>query len=104
MARANIFRARRRVPLPKNFSIFMGREAPIRCHGGSAILDPVPEDWVWLDALVGKLGEKLLQTIRGQLAATGASHVGGTHVEPRGEGLTITRQQSREVFPQFVYM
>lgn len=44
------------VRLPRDFR-FSGNEVRIRRHGAAVILEPVPEDWVWLDALVGRLDE-----------------------------------------------
>ena len=40
------------VRLPKEFR-FEGDEVRIRRHGASVILDPLPTDWAWLDAVVG---------------------------------------------------
>jgi antitoxin VapB len=40
------------VRLPKEFR-FEGDEVRIRRHGTSVILDPLPTDWAWLDAVVG---------------------------------------------------
>lgn len=42
------------VRLPREFR-FPGGEVRIRRHGSAVILEPVVEDWKWLDALVGKL-------------------------------------------------
>lgn len=42
------------VRLPKDFW-FDGDEVRIRRHGSAVILEPVAEDWGWLDAIVGKL-------------------------------------------------
>jgi antitoxin VapB len=32
-----------------------GDEVSIRRHGNAVILEPLTDDWAWLDALVGKL-------------------------------------------------
>ena len=40
--------------LPKAFRI-EGEEVRIRRHGESVILEPVPTDWAWLDALCDAL-------------------------------------------------
>jgi len=40
------------VRLPKDFRV-EGSEARIRRHGAAVILEPIPMDWTWLDALVG---------------------------------------------------
>jgi antitoxin VapB len=44
------------VRLPKDFR-FTGEEVRIRRHGSAVILEPVADDWSWLDAIVGKLDE-----------------------------------------------
>lgn len=44
------------VRLPKAFR-FEGTEVRIRRHGASVVLEPVPQDWTWLDALVGPVDE-----------------------------------------------
>ena len=40
------------VRLPKEFR-FEGEEVRIRRHGASVVLEPIPKDWAWLDALTG---------------------------------------------------
>lgn len=40
------------VRLPKEFR-FEGEEVRIRRHGASVILEPISNDWEWLDALAG---------------------------------------------------
>jgi antitoxin VapB len=50
------------VRLPKEFR-FTGKEVRIRRHGGSVILEPVPDDWAWLDSLVGKLDADFVRSI-----------------------------------------
>jgi antitoxin VapB len=47
------------VRLPKNFR-FDAEKVRIRRHGNAVILEPVTEDWAWLDAVVGKLDEDFL--------------------------------------------
>lgn len=42
------------VRLPKEFR-FEGEEVRIRRHGAAVILEPIPRDWVWLDALAGQV-------------------------------------------------
>jgi antitoxin VapB len=44
------------VRLPKDFR-FHGEMVRIRRHGSSVILEPMADDWGWLDSLVGKLDE-----------------------------------------------
>ena len=40
------------VRLPKDFRV-EGKEVRIRRHGAAVILEPIPLDWAWLDALGG---------------------------------------------------
>jgi antitoxin VapB len=42
------------VRLPKDFR-FEGDAVRIRRHGSAVILEPMADDWGWLDALVGTL-------------------------------------------------
>jgi antitoxin VapB len=42
------------VRLPKHFR-FPGEEVRIRRQGEAVILEPVADDWSWLDAIVGRL-------------------------------------------------
>lgn len=42
------------VRLPKEFRL-AGEEVRIRRHGAAIILEPIPRDWGWLDALAGRL-------------------------------------------------
>lgn len=44
------------VRLPKDFR-FDGEAVRIRRHGASVILEPLPADWVWLDALAGSFDQ-----------------------------------------------
>lgn len=44
------------VRLPKEFR-FDASEVRIRRHGSSVILDPIADDWDWLDSLVGSVDE-----------------------------------------------
>jgi antitoxin VapB len=44
------------VRLPKNFR-FDTETVRIRHHGKSVILEPVVEDWVWLDEICGELDQ-----------------------------------------------
>jgi antitoxin VapB len=64
MERAKIFWSGRSqaVRLPKDFR-FPGEEVRIRRHGSAVILEPVAEDWDWLDSLVGKLDEDFVQAV-----------------------------------------
>jgi antitoxin VapB len=65
MGRAKIFWSGRSqaVRLPKNFR-FEGDEVRIRRHGNAVILEPVAEDWDWLDAIVGKLDEDFARAVQ----------------------------------------
>lgn len=44
------------VRLPKDYR-FDAEKVRIRRHGNAVILEPVTEDWTWLDVVVGKLDE-----------------------------------------------
>ncbi|SMC46749.1 type II toxin-antitoxin system VapB family antitoxin [Rhizobium sp. RU36D] len=44
------------VRLPKEFR-FDTAEVRIRRHGAAIILEPVPDDWAWLDGIVGSIDE-----------------------------------------------
>jgi antitoxin VapB len=50
------------VRLPKEFR-FDGKEVRIRRRGNAVILEPIPEDWAWLDALVGKLDDDVIAAV-----------------------------------------
>jgi antitoxin VapB len=69
MERAKIFWSGRSqaVRLPKNFR-FPGEEVRIRRHGSAVILEPVAEDWAWLDAIAGKLDEDFVEAVREDVA------------------------------------
>jgi antitoxin VapB len=64
MERAKIFWSGRSqaVRLPKDFR-FEGEEVRIRRHGNAVILEPLAEDWRWLDAIVGKLDEDVARAV-----------------------------------------
>ncbi len=53
------------VRLPKEFR-FEGHEVRIRRHGNAVILEPLAEDWSWLDALAGQLDEDFVQAVNEQ--------------------------------------
>jgi antitoxin VapB len=53
------------VRLPKEFR-FAGAEVRIRRHGNAVILEPLTEDWSWLDALAGKLDEDFVHAVNEQ--------------------------------------
>lgn len=44
------------VRLPKDFR-FDADEVRIRRHGNAVILEPIAQDWAWLDKLVGPIDE-----------------------------------------------
>ena len=48
------------VRLPKDYR-FEGEEVRIRRHGASIILEPIPADWAWLDALSGRLDNDCIE-------------------------------------------
>lgn len=64
MERAKIFWSGRSqaVRLPKDFR-FPGDEVRIRRHGSAVILEPVADDWAWLDSIAGKLDSDLVQAV-----------------------------------------
>jgi antitoxin VapB len=67
MATAKLFWSGRSqaVRLPKDFR-FQGEEVRIRRHGNSVILEPMADDWNWLDAIVGKLDADFVETAKEQ--------------------------------------
>lgn len=50
------------VRLPKEYR-FDGKEVRIRRRGRAVILEPVTEDWAWLDALSGKFDDDFIAAI-----------------------------------------
>ena len=64
MERAKIFWSgqSQAVRLPKDFR-FQGDEVRIRRHGSAVILEPVAEDWAWLDSIASKLDEDFAQAV-----------------------------------------
>src|SRR6266849_2420164 len=62
MQRAKIFWSGRSqaVRLPKDFRL-PGEEVRIRRHGSAVILEPVAEDWAWLDSIAGKLDQDFVE-------------------------------------------
>jgi antitoxin VapB len=67
MERAKIFWSGRSqaVRLPKDYR-FPGDEVRIRRHGSGVILEPVADDWAWLDSLVGKLDADFVEAVNEQ--------------------------------------
>ncbi len=67
MATAKLFWSGRSqaVRLPKEFR-FEGSEVRIRRRGGAVILEPVPDDWAWLDALASKLDDDFVAAVNEQ--------------------------------------
>ena len=53
------------VRLPKEYR-FEGEEVRIRRHGSAVILEPVPKDWSWLDAISGPLDPDMIEAAREQ--------------------------------------
>ncbi len=51
------------VRLPKDFR-FSGEEVRIRRHCNAVILEPIPKDWAWLDSIVGRLGDDVIEAVR----------------------------------------
>ncbi len=67
MAIARVFWSGRSqaVRLPKAFR-FESEEVCIRRHGASVILEPVAQDWAWLDALLGPPDPDFAQAVAEQ--------------------------------------
>ena len=53
--------------LPKDYR-FRGEEVRIRRRGSAVILEPLAEDWSWLDAITGKLDEDFVEAVNEQPA------------------------------------
>jgi antitoxin VapB len=51
------------VRLPKDFR-FRGEEVRIRRCGNAVILEPLIEDWAWLDAITGKLDKDFVRAVK----------------------------------------
>ena len=62
MATAKVFWSGRSqaVRLPREFRFDTG-EVRIRKHGNSVILEPLTDDWAWLDALVGTIDDDVAE-------------------------------------------
>lgn len=58
------------VRLPKEFR-FDGGEVRIRRHGAAVILEPIPMDWAWLDALGGPVDADFQQAVTERPAPQG---------------------------------
>lgn len=53
------------VRLPKEFR-FEGTEVRVRRHGRAVILEPIADDWGWLDEAAGRLDDDFVQAVREQ--------------------------------------
>lgn len=53
------------VRLPKDFR-FESSEVRIRRHGNAVILEPIADDWKWLDQLIGPVDEDFAQAVNEQ--------------------------------------
>ncbi|HEY2184925.1 MAG TPA: type II toxin-antitoxin system VapB family antitoxin [Xanthobacteraceae bacterium] len=53
------------VRLPKEYR-FGGDEVRIRRHGSSVILEPIANDWSWLDEIVGQFDDDFVQAVQEQ--------------------------------------
>jgi antitoxin VapB len=67
MATAKLFWSGRSqaVRLPKDFR-FRGEEVRIRRHGNAVVLEPIANDWSWLDEIVGKLDADFVEAVKEQ--------------------------------------
>ena len=65
MDRAKVFWSGRSqaVRLPKEFRFDVG-EVRIRRHGNSVILEPIAQDWIWLDQISGPLDDDFLSATK----------------------------------------
>ena len=63
------------VRLPRAFRVD-GAEVRIRRRGRAIVLEPVPESWKWLDALVGEVDDDFVSAVREQPAATERPELG----------------------------
>jgi len=54
------------VRLPKDFR-FESTTVHIRRHGNTVILEPVAEDWSWLDVICGKLDQDFVSATNEKL-------------------------------------
>jgi len=72
MKRAKIFWSGRSQAacLPKGFR-FPGKEVRIRRRGSAVILEPVAEDWAWLDSIAGKLDDDFVEAVLESAARDG---------------------------------
>ncbi len=50
------------VRLPKDFR-FQANEVRIRRQGSAVILEPIADDWAWLDAINEKLDDDFVQAV-----------------------------------------
>lgn len=53
------------IRLPKDFR-FDTQTVHIRRHGSTVILEPIAENWAWLDAIHGKLDEDFMSAANEQ--------------------------------------
>ncbi|MDX8454378.1 type II toxin-antitoxin system VapB family antitoxin [Mesorhizobium sp. VK9D] len=61
MNKAKIFWSGRSqaVRLPKEFR-FETDEVSIRRHGQAIVLEPLPQDWAWLDQVIGRVDDDFI--------------------------------------------
>ena len=50
------------VRLPKEYRL-NASEVRVRKHGNAVILEPIPDDWQWLDPLIGPVDDDLVAAI-----------------------------------------
>ncbi|MBB6142825.1 antitoxin VapB [Silvibacterium bohemicum] len=53
------------VRLPKEFR-FDGDEVRVRRHGNAVILEPIVDDWAWLQGIEGKFSDDMFEAAREQ--------------------------------------
>jgi antitoxin VapB len=50
------------VRLPKEFRL-PGEQVRIRRHGNAVVLEPLADDWSWLDTIAGRIDEDFAQAV-----------------------------------------
>ncbi len=63
------------VRLPKDFR-FNGGEVRIRRHGKAGILEPIAEDWAWLEEVVGPVDDDFARATTEQPAEQSRPELG----------------------------
>ena len=56
------------VRLPKEYRL-NASEVRVRKHGNAVILEPIPDDWQWLDGLIGPVDDDFVAAIEEKAVA-----------------------------------